>query len=83
MPDAPGITNRRVDQFAADLYSRTARSDAEALGITGDDLESFQLVPWEKATPVLHEIFRARAIRMLNGDLSVLPPTWPIGMASD
>jgi hypothetical protein len=80
MPDAPGMTNRRVDQFAADLYSRSARSDAEALGITGDDLESFQLVPMEKATPVLHEIFRARAIRMLNGDLSVLPPNWPIGM---
>ena len=73
MPDAPGMTNRRVDDFAEQLYSRTSRSDCEDLGITGDDLESFQLAPWEKASPTLHEIFRARAIRMLDGDLSVLP----------
>ena len=79
MPDAPGMTNRRVDDFATELFTRTRRSEAAALGITGADFESWKVSPWEKATPFLHELFRARAMRMLNGDLSVLPPTWPIG----
>lgn len=72
MPDAPGMTNRRVDEFAEWLYVRTHRSEASALGITGKNLDAWKL-PWEKSTPALHELFRARAIRMLSGDPSMLP----------
>lgn len=73
------MTNATVDDFANQLYALTSRSDAEALGIEGDDLEAIGRTVWEKATPALHEFFRARAIRMLQGDLSVMPAVHPIG----
>lgn len=73
MPDVFGSPERSVDAFAAELFTRTRHTEAETLGITGVDLESWKASPWEKATPFLHELFRARAIRMLNGDLLVMP----------
>lgn len=79
MPDAPGMKNLTVDDFANQLYALTTRTDAAALGIEGEDLNVIGLAPWEKATPALHEFFRARAIRMLHGDLSVMPVVHPIG----
>jgi hypothetical protein len=79
MPHAPGMTNRTVDDFANQLYALTTRDDAASLGIEGDDLDTIGLAPWEKATPALHELFRARAIRMLQGDLSVMPGVRTIG----
>jgi hypothetical protein len=79
MPHAPGMTNRTVDEFANQLYALTTRSDAVALGIEGDDLDTIGLAPWEKATPALHEFFRARAVRMLQGDLSVMQVVHTIG----
>jgi hypothetical protein len=79
MPHAPGMTNRTVDDFANQLYALTTRDDAVALGIEGDNLDTIGLAPWEKATPALHEFFRARAIRMLQGDLSVMPVVHTIG----
>lgn len=81
MPHAPGMTNRTVDDFANQLYALTTRTDAAALGIEGADLEAIGRAVWEKTTPTLHEFFRARAIRMLQGDLSVMPAVHTIGMA--
>lgn len=74
MPDPRGTRNGSIDAFAAELYTRTRHTEAEALGITGADLESWKTSPWEKATPFLTDLFRARAVRLLSGDLSVLPP---------
>lgn len=74
------MENRRVDQFATELFTRTRRTEAKALGITGAHLDSWNVSPWEKTSPFLHKIFRARAIRMLDSDLSVLPSTREIGM---
>ncbi|MES3054886.1 hypothetical protein O6V14_04520 [Sphingomonas faeni] len=75
------MTNQTVDDFANQLYALTTLTDAVALGIEGADLEAIGRAVWEKTTPALHEFFRARAIRMLQGDLSVMPAVHTIGMA--
>jgi hypothetical protein len=80
MPSAPGIEDSTIDSFASQLYARTPRSMADELGLSEEEREAWSRTVWEKAPATLHEIFRARAIRMLNGDLSVMPLTWPIGM---
>lgn len=80
MPDALGMTNRTVDDYANQLYALTSRTDAIALGIEGADLEAIGRAVWEKTTPALHEFFRARAVRMLQGDLSVMPTVHTVGI---
>jgi hypothetical protein len=82
MPDAAGPTDATVDDLASQLYARTPRSMAGQIGMSEQDREAWSRNAWEEAPPTLHEIFRARAIRMLNGDFSVMPLTWPIGMAA-
>ncbi len=81
MPSAPGIQDELVDRFASQIYGRMTKADAAAIGIEDDDLENWERSVWERASPAMHALFRARAERMIAGDLSVLPPTWPIGTA--
>lgn len=69
LPHARRITNHIVDDFADQLYALMTRTEAIAQGFSGADLEAIAGAVWEKAAPVLHEVFRARAIRMLQGDL--------------
>ena len=79
LPYAPGLTNRIIDNFADELYALMTRTEAIELGFEGADLEAIGRAVWKKSAPALHEIFRARAIRMLQGDLSVMPVVKTIG----
>jgi hypothetical protein len=69
------MQNPVTDEWAKDLYRRSDWSEI----LETEPWRGASPEPWECAAPALREVFRARARRMLAGDLSVLPWTWPIG----
>lgn len=73
MKHAPDMINPITDHFAAELMVRTPAGMVPDLDVSRD-----RWGPWISAPARVRATFRARAIRFLHGDMSMLPPTIPI-----
>lgn len=81
MPDAPDMTNPILDDWAKHLYAMTPR--CADLGLSPDLAEAWRVNVWERAPAELRDLFRARAVRLRQGDTSMLPlmalgAFWPV-----
>lgn len=65
---APGMENARTDEAAVDLLLRTPVWMVPELA----DLDRYYWMPWHTADPRVRDVFRDRARRLFDGDMSVL-----------